>query len=77
LYKRRRSTVERSYADLKGHRRLDRFSGRGLARVRAQLRLQCLVHNLLVVARWQWSSNPDPPGQAIRAHLGSFNIAHD
>jgi transposase len=51
LYKRRRSTVERSYADLKVHRRLDRFSGRGLARVRAQLRLQCLVHNLLVVAR--------------------------
>jgi transposase len=51
LYKRRRSTVERSYADLKVHRRLDRFTGRGLARVRAQLRLQCLVHNLLVVAR--------------------------
>ena len=51
LYKRRRSTVERSYADLKVHRRLDRFTGRGLARVRVQLRLQCLVHNLLVVAR--------------------------
>ncbi len=24
---------------------------------------------------WQWSSNPGPPGQAIRAHLGHFNIA--
>ena len=51
LYKRRRSTVERAYADLKVHRRLDRFSGRGLARVRAEFRLHCLVHNLLVVAR--------------------------
>ena len=51
LYKRRRSTVERAYADLKVHRRLDRFSGRGLARVRAELRLHCLVHNLLVVVR--------------------------
>jgi transposase-like protein len=26
---------------------------------------------------WQWSSNPGPPGQAIRAHLGHFNIADD
>ena len=51
LYKRRRSTVERAYADLKVHRRLDRFSGRGLARVRAEFRLHCLVHNLLVVVR--------------------------
>jgi transposase len=51
LYKRRRSTVERAYADLKVHRRLGRFSGRGLARVRAEFRLRCLVHNLLVVAR--------------------------
>jgi len=51
LYKRRRATVERAYADLKVHRRLDRFSGRGLARVRAEFLLHCLVHNLLVVAR--------------------------
>ena len=51
LYKRRRSTVERAYADWKVHRRLDRFSGRGLARVRAEFRLHCLVHNLLVVVR--------------------------
>jgi transposase len=51
LYKRRRETVERAYADLKVHRRLDRFSGRGLARVRAEFRLHCLVHNVLVVAR--------------------------
>src|SRR6186997_2152468 len=26
---------------------------------------------------WQWSSNPGPPGQAIRAHLGHFNIANN
>jgi transposase len=51
LYKRRRATVERAYADLKVHRRLNHFSGRGLARVRAEFRLDCLVHNMLVVAR--------------------------
>src|SRR5262245_13903220 len=51
LYKKRRQTVERAYADLKVHRRLERFSGRGLVRVRRELRLQSLVHNLLVVAR--------------------------
>src|SRR5262245_47690180 len=26
---------------------------------------------------WQWSSNPGPPGQAIRAHLGHLRIAND
>jgi hypothetical protein len=26
---------------------------------------------------WQWSCNPGPPGQAIRAHLGHLNIARD
>src|SRR5512135_775110 len=26
---------------------------------------------------WQWSSNPGPPGQAIRAHLGHLNIIDD
>jgi quercetin dioxygenase-like cupin family protein len=30
-----------------------------------------------LVEGWQWSSNPGPPGQANRAHLGHFNIAND
>ncbi len=34
-----------------------------------------LVPFLVTVWAWQWSSNPGPPGQAIRAHLGHFNIA--
>ena len=59
LYKRRRSTVERGYADLKVHRQLDRFTVRGLARVRVQFRLQCLVHNLLVVARHARARNEE------------------
>lgn len=51
LYKRRRSTVERAYADLKVHRRVERFGRRGLARVRLQFRLHCLAHNLWILGR--------------------------
>ena len=32
---------------------------------------------VIVATLWQWSSNPGPPGQANRAHLGHFNIAND
>jgi hypothetical protein len=32
---------------------------------------------VLPIPRWQWSCNPGPPGQAIRAHLGHLNIAID
>jgi transposase len=46
LYKLRRQTVELGFADLKEHRRLRRFWGRGIARARATVALAVLVHNL-------------------------------
>ena len=47
LYKLRKQTVERGFADLKEHRALRRLSGRGLARARVAVGLVVLVHNLL------------------------------
>jgi transposase len=49
LYKQRRQTVELVNADWKEHRKLRRFSGRGLARVRCQVGLIVLAHNLLTL----------------------------
>lgn len=50
LYKLRRQTVELAFADLKEHRHLRRFSGRGLSRARRQLALTVLAHNLTVIS---------------------------
>jgi transposase len=55
LYRRRRETVERGFADLKRHRAMDRFHGRGLERALAELGLQVLAHNLRVLSRHQRS----------------------
>ena len=41
-------TIEIVFADFKEHRGLRRFSSRGLVRVRTELALEVLVHNLLV-----------------------------
>ena len=49
LYRLRRQTVELVNADWKEHRRLRRFSGRGLARARCQVGLVVLAHNLLTL----------------------------
>ncbi|MBV8893514.1 MAG: IS1182 family transposase [Acidobacteria bacterium] len=49
LYKLRSQTVELSYADLKEHRDLRRFHGRGLRRVRAEVGCLVVTHNLLHV----------------------------
>ncbi len=51
FYRLRRQTVELGYADLKQHRCLRQFSGRGLFRARRQTALTVLVHNLLTVHR--------------------------
>jgi hypothetical protein len=50
-YKLRCQTVERAYADMKEHRGLRKFPGRGKAYANAHFRLRCLVHNLRVAAR--------------------------
>ena len=57
LYRQRRQTVELVNADWKGHRQLRRFTGRGLRRVRCQVGLLVLAHNLLTLR-----SEP-PPAQ--------------
>jgi hypothetical protein len=49
LYRLRRQTVELAYADLKQHRSLRQFSGRGRSRAQRQIGLAVLVHNLLTV----------------------------
>src|SRR5439155_6164743 len=49
IYKRRCQTVELRFADTKTHRDLRRFSGPGLKRVRIEVGLLVLSHNLLVV----------------------------
>jgi hypothetical protein len=49
LYRLRKQTVELVNADVKQHRKLRRFSGRGLARARCEVGLLVLVHNLLTL----------------------------
>ena len=55
LYRRRRETVERGFADLKHHRELRQFHGRGLERASTELGLLVLAHNLMVLARHEGS----------------------
>jgi hypothetical protein len=58
LYRLRKQTVELVNADLKQHRKLRRFSGRGLARVRCEVGLLVLAHNLLTLV------NAEPKARA-------------
>jgi hypothetical protein len=51
VYRLRGQTIEIVFADFKEHRGLRRFSSRGLGRVRTELALEVLVHNLLVLHR--------------------------
>jgi hypothetical protein len=60
LYRLRRQTVELGFADLKQHRAMREFSGRGLSRVRRQAGLAVLVHNLLTLN----SAKPPPKDNA-------------
>jgi hypothetical protein len=55
LYRRRRETVERGFADAKWHRKWTRLHGRGVERASAELGLLVLAHNLRVLARHQAS----------------------
>jgi len=50
LYRQRGQHVEKANADCKQHRKLRRFSGRGLVRVRAEVALLVLAHNLVVLS---------------------------
>jgi transposase len=61
IYKQRSQTVELRFADAKTHRGLRRFSGRGLKRVRIEVGLCVLAHNLLAV--WRASQRKATEGQ--------------
>lgn len=62
LYKLRGQTVELSFADIKEHRSLRRFSGCGLTRARTEVGLITLAHNGLTVqkALQNLSTDADP-----------------
>jgi hypothetical protein len=65
LYRRRGQHVELVNADWKEHRQLRRFSGRGLTRVRSEVGLLVLAHNLLtVVAEETKAQAKQAPGVA-------------
>ncbi len=49
-YGRRLATVEPVFANLRHNKRLDRFTLRGRAKVNAQWKLYCLVHNIAKLA---------------------------
>jgi DDE family transposase len=51
LYGLRRCTVEPVFGQIKSARRLDRFSFRGLEKVKAEWQMFCLTHNLLKLYR--------------------------
>jgi transposase len=52
VYRLRGQTIEIVFADLKEHRGLRRFSGRGLARIRTEVAFEVLLHNLLAWHRF-------------------------
>jgi transposase len=64
VYKLRSQTVELSYADLKEHRDLRRFHGRGLRRVSAEVGCLVLTHNVLYVESQVGQQPRDGPANA-------------
>ena len=64
-----RPTVELGFADVKQHRSMRQFSGRGRCRAQRQVGLTMLVHNLLVVHR----AKP-PPENSLTAMLTTEEI---
>jgi transposase len=69
LYQLRSRTVELSFADLKEHRGLRRFHGRGLPRVRAEVGAAVLTHNLLAVDAHGDKRQPDPSAAELHQNL--------
>lgn len=64
LYKLRSQTVELNYADMKEHRGLRRFHGRGLRRVTAEVGSLVLAHNMLHVEEQSRRRTRHCPGNA-------------
>ena len=61
LYKLRSRTVELNYADLKEHRGLRRFHGRGRRHARAEIGALVLAHNALFVQSRNQTASPMRP----------------
>ena len=59
LYRLRKQAVELVTADLKGHRKFRRFSGRGLACARTEVGLLVLTHNLLALTKASAAAKAD------------------
>jgi len=68
LYKLRSQTVELNYADLKEHRGLRRFHGRGLRRARVEIGCLVLTHNLLQLQAHQNHAR-EPPARETTSIL--------
>lgn len=68
LYKLRSQTVELSYADMKEHRDLRRFHGRGLSRAKCETGALVLAHNLLEY-EWRQRNTVTPLGERRSAPL--------
>jgi transposase len=69
LYRLRGQHVERVNADWKQHRKLRRFSGRGLARVTWEVGLLVLAHNLLTLQAAERKAKAEP-AQALAVNPG-------
>ncbi|MCH8048375.1 MAG: IS1182 family transposase [Planctomycetes bacterium] len=63
LYKLRGQTVELGYADFKQHRKLRRFTRRGLQRASTEIGLLVLAHNGLTIVRAVQPQNKAPPNR--------------
>ena len=62
LYKLRSQTVELAYADMKEHRGVRSFSGRGLQVARTDVGLSFVLNNLLAVhAHRKSAADSEPP----------------
>jgi transposase len=66
LYRLRSRTVELNYADLKEHRGLRRFHGRGLTRAAAEVGLYILAHNLLSLDTHRQPRAPTPKTELMQ-----------
>jgi hypothetical protein len=67
LYRLRKQTVELVNAAVKQHRKLRRFSGRGLARVRSEVGLIVLAHNLLTLVDEEREAKVQPAEVAVNS----------
>ena len=57
IYEKRLGMVEPVYANIRTHKRLDRFTLRGKDKVNIQWKLYCMVHNIEKLIRAGYGAN--------------------